>query len=88
METKICKVCGQMLPVSEFKKTKMSPNGIDTCNKCCAKKSSESRTKNRLGDEVGSGNTELSRFHSRELIEELRRRNYKGELYVIQKVVI
>lgn len=88
METRVCKVCGQELPISEFKKTKMSPNGIETCNKCCARRASESRVKRQVGNETGTGNSELARFHSKDLIEELRRRNYKGKLYLTQEVVI
>lgn len=49
METKICKVCGQELPLSEFKKTTFAPNGISTCNKCCANKAQETKANNRKG---------------------------------------
>lgn len=34
METKVCKVCGQELPLSEFRKSPFTANGIATCNKC------------------------------------------------------
>lgn len=53
METKVCKVCGMELPLSEFKKTGFSPNGISTCNKCCARKAQEKRESNKLENRVG-----------------------------------
>lgn len=55
METKVCKVCGQELPLSEFKKTTFAPNGISTCNKCCARKAQEKRESNKLENRVGGG---------------------------------
>lgn len=88
METKVCKVCGVELPISEFKKTPMSPNGISTCNKCCARKSTESRRDRKDSASKGEGNSELSRFTARELIEELRSRGYKGKLYFTKEITI
>ena len=38
METKVCKVCGQELPLSEFKKSPFATNGIATCKKCVSDK--------------------------------------------------
>lgn len=38
METKVCKVCGQELPLSEFRKSPFTTNGIATCNKCISDK--------------------------------------------------
>lgn len=86
METRTCKVCGQELPLSEFKKTAFAPNGISTCNKCCARKAQEKRENNKLENRVGGGNSELARFTPRELIEELRARGYKGKLYVTREI--
>lgn len=88
METKVCKVCGVELPISEFKKTLMAPNGISTCNKCCSRKAVESRQSRQEGASEGGGNTELSRFTARELIEELRTRGYKGKLYFTKEITI
>ena len=55
METKVCKVCGVELPISEFKKTLMAPNGISTCNKCCSRKAVESRQSRQEGASEGGG---------------------------------
>lgn len=38
METKVCKVCGQELPLSEFRKSPFATNGIATCKKCVNEK--------------------------------------------------
>lgn len=38
METKVYKVCGQELPLSEFKKSPFATNGIATCKKCVSEK--------------------------------------------------
>ena len=53
METKVCKVCGVELPVSEFRKTPMKPDGIDTCNKCCSRKLAEAKAARRLEKSLG-----------------------------------
>lgn len=38
METKVCKVCRQELPLSEFRKSPFATNGIATCKKCVSEK--------------------------------------------------
>lgn len=43
METKVCKVCGQELPLSEFRKSPFATNGIATCNKCISKKNKKNK---------------------------------------------
>lgn len=83
METKVCKVCGKELPLSEFRKSLLVPNGIATCKKCV----NERIKKTKLFKETtGSTNTELAKFTPRELIEELKSRGYKGKLYVTRTI--
>lgn len=48
METKICKVCGQELPLSEFKKSPFATNGIATCKKCVNEKITKSLKKQQI----------------------------------------
>lgn len=43
METKICKVCGQELPLSEFRKSPFTTNGIATCKKCVSEKNKKNK---------------------------------------------
>lgn len=86
METKVCKVCGRELPITEFKKTPMAPNGIATCNKCCGLASAENKRKkkeNREPVDEDRGikeNPSLKIFSTRTIIEELRARGYSGTL--------
>ena len=43
METKVCKVCGQELPLSEFRKSRFATNGIATCKKCVNEKTKKNK---------------------------------------------
>lgn len=83
METKVCKVCGQELPLSEFRKSLLVPNGIATCKKCVNEKIKKTKL---FKETTGSTNSELAKFTSRELIEELKSRGYKGKLYVTSTI--
>ena len=83
METKVCKVCGQELPLSEFRKSLLVPNGIATCKKCVNEKIKKTKL---LKETTGSTNSELAKFTPRELIEELKSRGYKGKLYVTRTI--
>lgn len=83
METKVCKVCGQELPLSEFRKSLLVPNGIATCKKCVNEKIKKTKL---FKETTGSTNSELTKFTPRELIEELKSRGYKGKLYVTRTI--
>lgn len=83
METKVCKVCGQELPLSEFRKSLLIPNGIETCKKCVSEKIKKTKL---FKETTGSTNSELAKFTPRELIEELKSRGYKGKLYVTRTI--
>lgn len=83
METKVCKVCRQELPLSEFKKSPFTTNGIATCNKCVNDKIKKTKLLNRARS---NSNSELAKFTPRELIEELKSRGYKGKLYVTRTI--
>lgn len=83
METKVCKVCGQELPLSEFRKSLLVPNGIATCKKCINEKIKKTKLFKKT---TGATNSELAKFTPRELIEELKSRGYKGKLYVTRTI--
>ena len=83
METKVCKVCGQELPLSEFRKSPFTANGIATCNKCVTDKIKKTKLFNRTRSD---SNSELAKFTPRELIGELKSRGYKGKLYVTRTI--
>lgn len=83
METKVCKVCGQELPLSEFRKSPFTTNGIATCNKCISDKIKKTKLFNKTRS---NSNNELAKFTPRELIGELKSRGYKGKLYVTRTI--
>lgn len=103
METKICVCCGKVLPVSEFGKNRQSSDGLMVSCKDCTNKRyrenyrkrknivtpttqpSATATKPKLDSD--GRNPELSKFHARELIAELKARNYTGTIYYTQKTV-
>ena len=78
-ETRTCICFGEILPIHKFKKYSGSINKrFHTCDNC------------RNKDTNKESNSELSKFTSRELIVELRKRGYTGELsfVAIKKVKI
>ena len=83
METKVCKVCGQELPLCEFRKSPFTVNRISTCNKCISDKIKKTKLFNRTRS---NSNSELAKFTPRELIGELKSRGYKGKLYVTRTI--
>lgn len=83
METKVCKVCGQELPLSEFRKSPFNTNGIATCKKCVSDKIKKTKLFNRT---MSNSDSELAKFTPRELIGELKSRGYKGKLYVTRTI--
>lgn len=75
ISTKVCTCCGNELPVTAFNKHGRSKDGYEAiCRACKAK--------------MKDGNSELSKFTPRELIEELRVRGYHGTLEYVQKHTI
>lgn len=103
METKICVCCGKVLPIENFGRNRQSSDGrMVTCKECTNKRyrenykkrkgivtppasSSSATTKTKLDDD--GRNPDLAKFHSRELIAELKARNYTGTIYYTQKTV-
>lgn len=88
METKVCKRCGRELPVEKFK---MSAYGkrVDVCTECSTAKLRENKLlKKEMKDNaqavVEARTLRLKDFEPRELMEELRRRGYTGELQYVQ----
>lgn len=94
METKICVCCGKVLPIENFGRNRQSSDGrMVTCKECTNKRYRENykkrqETKNNKPIALPDGrNPELEKFHARDLIAELKARNYKGEIYYVQKTV-
>lgn len=84
METKICRICGEEKPISDFPKHHQCKDGIDTRCKCCANAYNKAkREKQKRG-----GNPKLADISPRELIEELRFRGYKGTLEYTKTITL
>ena len=96
IRTKVCKCCGEELPVTSFYEKKTAADGCQTyCKKCQSKKMVE-YTRNRKAKEKARKveeervefenkykiytNRELAKFTPRELMLELKARGYEGEL--------
>lgn len=96
METKKCTKCGFTMPRSEFYKRKSAPDGLQTyCKKCldsyALKKRQKKEETSATAVQVLSINKDaklLADFTPRELMRELSRRGYKGELTFVQKIDI
>lgn len=89
METRICKECGKELPITNFRKGRA--NGTEfvmsICNDCWHEHQSAGRIKakqmratKQIDLVEDAKNKRLSEFTPRELILELKRRGYEGEL--------
>ena len=92
VKTKVCKKCGQELPLDQFYTSVNCKDGhVGTCKKC---KSEHDKLRNLLKKEAQAGihkvfvNPDLAKFTPRQLIEELRGRGYTGELKYVQVIKI
>ena len=92
VKTKVCKKCGQELPLDQFHTNDNCKDGhVGTCKKC---KSQHDKLRNQLKKESQAGihkvfvNPDLAKFTPRQLMEELRGRGYSGELKYTQIIKI
>lgn len=104
MTTKKCSKCGRVLPLSDFNKNKRTADGYQCqCRDCSREYWTEyyERQKRKKGGVTvkaqpvvasSSGkpcpNPRLAEFQPRELIDELRARNYKGKLYITREIIV
>jgi hypothetical protein len=92
METKICKKCGQELPLEYFSKNAKTKDGLQNHCKACAseysrqiwKRKKAQRKENELVEFEKKHkvytNRDLAKFTPRDLMLELKARGYEGEL--------
>lgn len=85
METKICKKCGRELPIENYHIDNRMAGGYKSICKDCNSAYRKERNDAKKADKES---TPLSKFTPRELIEELRKRGYKGKLQYVYEVVI
>lgn len=87
METKVCKRCGRELPTTEFSKDKSYPDGLNyICKECQRKAQRESYERRKATSVLHS--EELQKFSPRELMDELKRRGYKGKLTFLYEITL
>lgn len=82
METRTCKDCGEIKFITEFRRSRHSPDGYSNVCKSCAKKKYRD-TLTAHNKSVGV-NEALAGFTARELLDELKARGYSGKLYYTQ----
>lgn len=82
VQTKVCKCCGEELPITEFRKNPKGEGFGNTCKKCVSNHIITSKDKNK----IKTDNERLKDITSRELITELRFRGYKGKLEYTQVI--
>jgi hypothetical protein len=96
IKTKVCRKCGQELPITEFSVKTTAKDGLQSyCKKCNSKTSSENARKRREKEKARKieneriefekkykiyTNKDLAKFTPRELMLELKARGYEGEL--------
>ena len=92
METKKCKVCGKVLPITEFATHWRSKDGYRnkcrTCEGVHEKRSVGTIVDTVVKRSVEGGIAALKGIHPKDLIEELRYRGYKGKLVYTKEVVV
>lgn len=89
LTTKVCKVCGRELPISEFGNNHKSPDGhLNTCKDCISEKHKASSRKtqevsslkdkgNLERDEEGDPRNSLHSSKDEDLVKELRSRGWE-----------
>lgn len=87
METKICRICGEEKPITDFAKHPQYKDGYDTRCKCCINAHRKTYYHAQKMTHKG-GNSALADFSPRELIEELRTRGYKGTLQFTKTITL
>lgn len=103
-KTKVCKKCGQELPVEYFNKNRATKDGLQIYCKDCQKLLVKLRRERDKGnwikiqehkdgreemwDKKAEARTYLEALLDSELITELRRRNYIGRIYKKIEVVL
>jgi hypothetical protein len=96
IKTKVCRKCGEELPISEFTRKATAKDGLQCyCKKCNSKATTEYARKRKEREKAQKienervefenkykiyTNRELAKFTPRELMLELKARGYEGEL--------
>ncbi|MCS3023258.1 hypothetical protein NXW75_03520 [Bacteroides xylanisolvens] len=83
METKVCKECGQSLPISNFSKNKATKDGLaNYCKKC--DKERRRKSSGGITQQGVKATLKMSDFDDNMLFAELRRRGYTRRITLFQ----
>lgn len=80
IKTKKCSKCGRELPLNQFYLNRAAADGLQSQCKECQKKRIRTNHTNK------NCNPDLAQFTPRQLIEELKKRGYSGEIQFVQKI--
>lgn len=95
-ETKVCKCCGQVKTLDHFKMTRWGTR-VNVCTECATQKLRDNKIRKKQEEEMAKAHEAakkskrqemLEQYTPRELMEELARRGYTGELTYTMKVDI
>ena len=95
-ETKVCKCCGRELPINCFKMTRWGTR-VSVCTECANQKARDNKILKHQEEERFKALEDakkserqkiLESYTPRELMEELARRGYTGELTYTMKIDI
>lgn len=81
---KECSKCHRVLPESEFYKDRSRKDGLNHRCKSCIKNYNKNVRTFKNKEKMGDKNPALAEFTPRQLINELRKRGYTGELKYTQ----
>lgn len=85
--TKVCKKCNRELPISEFFKNKSAKDRLHCyCKECFAIYKKKRHREASIAIKLKEGG--LSAFTSDELINELRKRGYRGTLRIVNETIL
>lgn len=89
-QTKICARCGRTLSVAMFNKSSRSLDGLQSyCRDCQKEKSQERRAEGENPKKMPERcDPALAGFTPRQLINELRARGYRGEIFYTYKITL
>ena len=90
IKTKKCTGCGRELPVTEFYVRSNAPDGLQSWCKECFREADKQRSRKatRKRESGGACSDELKMYTARQLMEELAKRGYRGELEYVKKINI
>ena len=95
-DKKSCTCCGQVKTLDHFKLTRWGTR-VSVCTECAIQKARDNKLRKKQEEEIKKANEDakkserqkmLEQFTPRELMEELARRGYTGELTYTMKIDI